>query len=65
MKAAPRPRGPAVDAVAAAALGALQTLAYVHTAVPGAWLLPLATLAWLVWRLDGPPPRPPPQRGAR
>ncbi len=37
----------------AAALGALQTLAYVHTA---AWPLPLATLAWLVWRLDRAPP---------
>jgi apolipoprotein N-acyltransferase len=44
------------DAVVAAALGALQTLAYVHTALPGAWLLPLATLAWLVWRLDTVPP---------
>ncbi|MDZ7592220.1 MAG: apolipoprotein N-acyltransferase [Rubrivivax sp.] len=45
------------DAVLAAALGALQTLSYVHTAVPGAWLLPLATLAWLVWRLDAVAPR--------
>jgi apolipoprotein N-acyltransferase len=33
----------------AAALGALQTLAFVHTA---AWLLPLLGLAWLVSRLD-------------
>jgi len=51
---AARPRGawraaPAVDTALAAALGALQTLAFVHTA---AWPLPLATLAWLVWRLD-------------
>lgn len=38
----------------AAALGALQTLAFVHTA---AWPLPLATLAWLVWRLDRATPR--------
>ena len=38
----------------AAALGALQTLAFVHT---GAWALPLLTLAWLVWRLDAAPPR--------
>ena len=57
MKTTPRRSGPAVDAVVAAALGALQTLAYVHTAVPGAWLLPLATLAWLVWRLDAAAPR--------
>ncbi|MDP1649737.1 MAG: apolipoprotein N-acyltransferase [Rubrivivax sp.] len=53
---APRRRAHALalfaEAAAAAALGALQTLAYVHTAVAGAWLLPLATLAWLVWRLD-------------
>ncbi len=57
MKPAPRRLGPAVEALLAAALGALQTLAYVHTAVPGAWLLPLAALAWLVWRLDAAPPR--------
>lgn len=37
-----------------AALGALQTLAFVHTA---AWPLPLATLALLVWRLDAASPR--------
>jgi len=49
--------GPLADATAAAALGALQTLAYVHTAAAGAWLLPLATLAWLVWRLDAVAPR--------
>ena len=40
--------------MAAAALGALQTLAFVHTA---AWALPIATLAWLVWRLDRAAPR--------
>jgi apolipoprotein N-acyltransferase len=43
-----------LEALAAAALGALQTLAYVHTQ---AWPLPLLTLAWLVWRLDGATPR--------
>jgi apolipoprotein N-acyltransferase len=46
-----RPRAPALalDTLLAAALGALQTLAFVHTV---AWALPLATLAWLVGRLD-------------
>ena len=44
----------AADALLAAALGALQTLAFVHTA---AWVLPIATLALLVWRLDAAPPR--------
>jgi apolipoprotein N-acyltransferase len=39
---------------AAAALGALQTLAFVHT---GLWPLPLACLCWLVWRLNGATPR--------
>ncbi|MBX3638122.1 MAG: apolipoprotein N-acyltransferase [Rubrivivax sp.] len=43
-----------LDSLLAAALGALQTLAFVHTA---AWALPLATLAWLVWRLDAVPAR--------
>ncbi|MDP3223446.1 MAG: apolipoprotein N-acyltransferase, partial [Rubrivivax sp.] len=38
-----------LEAPAAAALGALQTLAFVHT---WAWPLPLATLLWLAWRLD-------------
>jgi len=57
LKPAPRRSGPAVDAVAAAALGALQTLAFVHTGIPGTWLLPLATAAWLVWRLDLATPR--------
>ena len=38
----------------ALSLGALQTLAFVHT---WAWPLPIATLAWLVWRLDQAPPR--------
>jgi len=57
LKPAPRQPGPALDALLAAALGALQTLAHAHTGVPGAWLLPLATLAWLAWRLDVAPPR--------
>ncbi len=43
-----------LEALAAAALGALQTLAYVHTQ---AWPLPLLTLALLVWRLDSATPR--------
>ncbi len=42
------------EPLAAASLGALQTLAFVHTAL---WPLPLATLAWLVWRLDAATPR--------
>jgi apolipoprotein N-acyltransferase len=42
------------DPLAAAVLGALQTLAFVHT---WAWALPLATTAWLVWRLDASAPR--------
>ena len=50
--ARPWPRG--LDALLAAGLGALQTLAFVHTA---AWALPMATLALLVWRLDGATPR--------
>ena len=37
------------EPLTAAGLGALQTLAFVHT---WAWALPIATLAWLVWRLD-------------
>ncbi len=44
----------AADGLLAAALGAVQTLAFVHTA---AWALPLASLALLVWRLDAAPPR--------
>ncbi|MDP1902029.1 MAG: apolipoprotein N-acyltransferase [Rubrivivax sp.] len=43
-----------LDPLAAAALGALQTLAFVHT---WAWALPLAATAWLVWRLDASAPR--------
>ena len=39
------------DLALAGAFGAVQTLAFVHTA---AWPLPLATLAWLVWRLQQP-----------
>ncbi len=42
------------EPLAAAALGALQTLAFVHTA---AWPLPILTLAWLAWRLEGAAPR--------
>jgi apolipoprotein N-acyltransferase len=38
------------EGLALAGLGALQTLAYVHT---WAWWLPVLTLAVLVWRLDG------------
>jgi hypothetical protein len=44
----------AFEALSLAALGALQTLAFVHTA---AWWLPIATLALLVWRLDAASPR--------
>ncbi len=55
MSTAPARRPAAwVDGLLAAALGALQTLAFVHTA---AWPLPLLTLAWLVWRLDAATPR--------
>lgn len=43
-----------LELVAALALGALQTVALVHTAW---WPLPLLTLAWLVWRLDLSTPR--------
>jgi len=42
-----------LDPLVAAVLGALQTLAFVHT---WAWPLPLATLLWLAWRLDGARP---------
>ena len=44
-----------LEAPAALALGALQTLAFVHTA--WLWPLPLLTLALLVWRLDAAAPR--------
>ncbi|MBA4176966.1 MAG: apolipoprotein N-acyltransferase [Leptothrix sp. (in: Bacteria)] len=43
-----------VEAAAMAALGALQSLAFVHTTL---WLLCLMTLAALVWRLDAASPR--------
>jgi apolipoprotein N-acyltransferase len=43
-----------LEPLAVAALGALQTLAFVHTAL---WPLPLLTLALLVWRLDAAKPR--------
>src|SRR5687768_11590010 len=41
----------------AAALGALQTLAFVHTGA--GWLLQLAAVTWLAWRVlgDATPPR--------
>jgi apolipoprotein N-acyltransferase len=39
------------EAVLAAALGALQTLAYVHT--PAGWALQLVAVAWLAWRVLG------------
>ncbi len=42
------------EAALALGLGALQTLAYVHTT--WAWALPVATAAWLAWRLDGASP---------
>jgi apolipoprotein N-acyltransferase len=57
LKAPAAPLGSAragLEALAVAALGALQTLAFVHTA---AWWLPLLALALLVWRLDTVSPR--------
>jgi apolipoprotein N-acyltransferase len=45
----PQRFGGALELALAPALGALQTLAFVHTA---AWPLPLLTLAWLAWRLQ-------------
>ncbi len=51
MSAAPRR---AAAWLAAAGAGALQTLAYTHTA---AWPLPLAALAGLVWLVDDAAPR--------
>ena len=44
------PQRPA-EFVLAAALGALQTLAFVHTGA--GWLLQLAAVAWLAWRVLG------------
>lgn len=46
------PRMRALEPLAMALLGALQTLAFVHTQ---AWGLPLLALALLVWRLDHAP----------
>ena len=43
-----------LEPAAAALLGALQTLAFVHTAW---WPLPLLTTAWLAWRLEAARPR--------
>ena len=57
MKSAPRRWGPALEGGFAAALGALQTLAFVHTHNLLLPLLPILTLAWLVWRLDTATPR--------
>jgi apolipoprotein N-acyltransferase len=48
-QAAPHWRGRVVEGLALTALGAVQTLAHVHT---WAWALPMLTLAVLVWRLD-------------
>ena len=48
---------PAGEAAFAAALGALQTLAFVNTQLWPMALLPIATLAWLVWLLDQASPR--------
>jgi apolipoprotein N-acyltransferase len=42
-----------LEPLAALVLGALQTLAFVHT---GAWALPVVTLALLVWRLAAATP---------
>ena len=64
MKSAPRRWGPALEGGFAAALGALQTLAFLQTH-PNAQtlqtllspLLPILTLAWLIWRLDTATPR--------
>jgi apolipoprotein N-acyltransferase len=54
----PRPSGPIglrpLEPLTLAGLGALQTLACVHT---WAWWLPLLTLAVLAWRLDRVSPR--------
>jgi apolipoprotein N-acyltransferase len=47
--------GGPLELALAPAFGALQTLAFVHTA---AWPLPLATLAWLFWRLQDPQTTP-------
>ena len=53
MKPGLRRLQPLAGPLLAAALGALQTLAFVHTAL---WPLPLATMAWLVWRLNASTP---------
>ena len=66
MKSTLRRWGPAAEAAFSAALGALQTLAFVQTQdwveslsplLPLLPLLPVVTLAWLVWRLDQSSPR--------
>ncbi len=54
MSAAVPPGLRLAEALALAGLGALQTLAYVHT---WAWWLPVLCLALLVWRLDAASPR--------
>jgi len=53
--AAPKHPGWWLDALGAAALGALQTLAFVHTAA--LWWLPVATTAALAWRVAAATPR--------
>ena len=51
----PSTRGAALEGLVLAALGALQTLAFVHT---GTWWLPLLAIAVLAWRLHvSPGPR--------
>ncbi len=45
---------PLLEAALAISLGALQTLAFTHTAW---WPVPIATLAWLVWRVEVATPR--------
>ena len=57
MRSTLRRWAPAGEAVFCAVLGALQTLAFVHTQMGWMPLLPIATLAWLVWRLDTASPR--------
>ena len=57
MKFASRRWPPAGEAAFVAFLGALQTLAFVHTQPWLLPLLPIATLALLVWRLDQASPR--------
>ena len=50
----PKPQPLLLECVVAAAIGALQTLAFVHTA---AWPLQLLAVAWLAWRVARRRPR--------